>query len=102
MSIAQRKPMHPGIFIKRVYLAPHAISSNALARQLKVSTALVSRLLNGRAGLSCETALKLFRVLGRSPESWLLMQNSYDLWQAKQAINLWEYQQLRLVSDSPK
>ena len=98
MSIEQHKPMHPGAFIKRVYLEPNEIGSNELARQLKVSTGLMSRLVNEKTGLSSEMALKLSKVLGRSPESWLLMQDNYDLWQAKQVIDLGDYQPLKLAS----
>ena len=98
MSIEQHNPMHPGAFIKRVYLEPNEIGSNELARQLKVSTGLMSRLVNEKTGLSSEMALKLSKVLGRSPESWLLMQDNYDLWQAKQVIDLDDYQPLKLVS----
>ena len=98
MSIEQHNPMHPGAFIKRVYLEPNEIGSNELARQLKVSTGLMSRLVNEKTGLSSEMALKLSKVLGRSPESWLLMQDNYDLWQAKQVIDLDDYQPLKLAS----
>tara|TARA_B100000768_G_C11052612_1_gene278999 strand:+ start:32 stop:331 length:300 start_codon:yes stop_codon:yes gene_type:complete len=97
MSIAQHNPMHPGAFIKRVYLEPNDIGSNALARQLKVSTGLISRLVNEKTGLSSEMALKLSKVLGRSPESWLLMQDNYNLWRAKQVIDLNDYQPLKLA-----
>ena len=90
--------MHPGAFIKRVYLEPNDIGSNALARQLKVSTGLISRLVNERTGISSEMALKLSKVLGRTPESWLLMQDNYNLWQAKQVIDLNDYQPLKLTS----
>ena len=98
MSIEQHNPMHPGAFIKRVYLEPNEIGSNELARQLKVSTGLMSRLVNEKTGLSSEMALKLSKVLGRSPESWLLMQDNYDLWRAKQVIDLDDYQPLKLAS----
>ena len=98
MSIEQHNPMHPGAFIKRVYLEPNEMGSNELARQLKVSTGLMSRLVNEKTGLSSEMALKLSKVLGRSPESWLLMQDNYDLWQAKQVIDLEDYQPLKLAS----
>jgi addiction module HigA family antidote len=64
--IEQNNPMHPGAFIKRVYLEPHDIGSNELARQLKVSAGLVSRLINEKTGVSSEMALKLSKVLGRS------------------------------------
>ena len=98
MSIEQYNPMHPGAFIKRVYLEPNHLGSNELARQLKVSTGLVSRLVNEKTGLSPEMALKLSRVLGRSPESWLLMQDNYDLWKARQVIDLTDYQPLKMAS----
>jgi addiction module HigA family antidote len=97
MNIEQNNPMHPGAFIKRVYLEPHDIGSNELARQLKVSTGLVSRLINEKTGVSSEMALKLSKVLGRSAESWLLMQDNYDLWQAKKVVDLNEYQALKFA-----
>ena len=58
----------------------------------------MSRLINGKTGISSEMALKLSKVLGRSPESWLLMQDNYDLWQAKQVIDLSGYRRLKLTS----
>ena len=97
MGIVQYDPMHPGAFIKRVYLEPNNIGSNELSRQLKVSAGLVSRLVNGKTGLSSEMALKLSKVLGRSPESWLLMQDNYDLWHARKLITLDDSQQLKLA-----
>ncbi|MCU7893474.1 MAG: HigA family addiction module antidote protein [Candidatus Thiodiazotropha sp. (ex Ustalcina ferruginea)] len=93
----QHNPMHPGAFIKWVYLEPNNIGSNELARQLKVSTGLVSRLVNEKTGVSSEMALKLSKVLGRSPESWMLMQDNYDLWQAKKVVDLNEYQALKFA-----
>ncbi len=92
MTIQQHNPMHPGSFIKRVYLTPFGIASNELARKLQVSTGLVSRLLNSKTDISPAMALKLSKVLGRSPESWLLMQDNYDLYQAKKEIDLQKYE----------
>ena len=91
MNIDQHKPMHPGEFIKRVYLTPFQIGSNELARKLQVSPGLVSRLVNKKTDVSPAMALKLSVVLGRSPESWLLMQDNYDLWKARKEINLNNY-----------
>jgi antitoxin HigA-1 len=88
MTITQHNPLHPGAFIKRVYLDPFNVGSNELARKLQVSAGLVSRLLNGKTDLSPSMALRLSKVLGRSPESWLLMQDNYDLWHARQEIDL--------------
>jgi addiction module HigA family antidote len=92
MTIQQHNPMHPGSFIKRVYLTPFNIASNELARKLQVSPGLVSRLLNGKTDISPAMALKLSKVLGRSPESWLLMQDNYDLYQVKKEIDLKKYE----------
>jgi addiction module HigA family antidote len=92
MAIVQHNPMHPGAFIKRVYLMPFNVGSNELARQLKVSAGNVSRLLNGKTDVSPSMALKLSKVLGRSPESWLLMQDNYNLFQARQNIDLASYE----------
>ncbi len=91
MVIQQHNPMHPGVFIKRVYLDPFSIGSNELARKLQVSPGLVSRLINGKTDVSPAMALKLSVVLGRSPESWLLMQDNYDLSKARKEINLNSY-----------
>ena len=88
MTIQQHSPMHPGAFIKSVYLQPFDVGSNELARKLQVSPGLVSRLLNGKTDVSPAMALKLSKVLGRSPESWLQMQDNYDLWQARKEVDL--------------
>ena len=102
MSITQHNPMHPGAFIRRVYLIPNNIGSNVFASQLNVSNALVSRLVNEKVNLSPEMALKLSQVLGRSPESWLMMQNNYDLWQAKQKVDLSDYKKMTLNKEALK
>lgn len=92
MEIQQYNPMHPGEFIKRVYLIPFNIASNELARNLQVSPGLISRLINGKTDISPAMALKLSKVLGRSPESWLLMQDNHDLWLARQKIDIENYE----------
>ncbi len=88
MNIQQYNPMHPGEFIKRVYLSPFGVGSDELARRLQVSLGLISRLLTGKTDISPAMALKLSKVLGRSQESWLLMQDNYDLWNARKEIDL--------------
>ncbi|THB75815.1 MAG: addiction module antidote protein, HigA family [Desulfobacteraceae bacterium] len=97
MTIQQHNPMHPGAFIKRVYLDPFKIGSNELARRLQVSSGLISRLINGKSDVSPAMALKLSVVLGRSPESWLLMQDNYDLWKARQEIDLSNYDMIEFA-----
>ena len=97
MVIQQHNPMHPGAFIKRVYLQPNNIGSNELALKLKVSPGLISRLINGKTAVSPAMALKLSVVLGRSPESWLLMQGNYDLWKARRKVDLNNYKTIEFA-----
>jgi addiction module HigA family antidote len=53
-----------------------------------VAPSTLNRILKSQSGISPEMALRLSKALGRSPESWLVMQNAYDLWQAKQTVEL--------------
>jgi addiction module HigA family antidote len=68
-------PPHPGEFIREVYVDPLEIRSRAVAAKLKVSPSTFSRLLSGQSSVTPEMALRLSKTLGRSPESWLAMQN---------------------------
>ncbi|NPA71574.1 MAG: HigA family addiction module antidote protein [Gammaproteobacteria bacterium] len=90
-------PPHPGAFIQAVYLTPFNISIRYLAKQLNVSSSTLSRVIKGQSSLSPEMALKLSKAIGRPPESWLSMQDHYDLWQAKQHVNLSQITPLEFV-----
>ena len=81
-------PPHPGEFIREVYLEPNGITGRQLAAKLGVSPSTLHRVLQGMSGISPEMALRLSKALGRSPESWLSMQDNHDLWQARQSVNL--------------
>jgi addiction module HigA family antidote len=81
-------PPHPGEFIREVYLEPNDITGRQLAAKLGVSPSTLSRVLQGTSGISPEMALRLSKALGRSPESWLTMQDNHDLWQARQTVDL--------------
>lgn len=86
--MAMHNPPHPGEFIREVYLEPFEITGRQLSASLGVSPSTLNRILNGSSGISSEMALRLSKALGRSPESWLAMQDNFDLWQARQSINL--------------
>ena len=90
-------PPHPGEFIREVYLEPLNISFRLVAEKLKVSPSTFHRLVKGQSNISSEMALRLSKTLGRSPESWLAMQDNYNLWQAKQRVNLDEVEVLEIV-----
>ena len=76
-------PPHPGEFIREVYLQPFGITGRQLSSKLDVSPSTLNRILKGSSGVSSEMALRLSKALGRSPESWLIMQDNYDLWHAR-------------------
>jgi addiction module HigA family antidote len=90
-------PPHPGEFIREVYLEPLGISYRTVAAKLKVAPSTFNRLIKGQSNISSEMALRLSKTLGRSPESWLIMQNNYNLWQARQTINLDEVEELTIA-----
>jgi antitoxin HigA-1 len=86
--MALHNPPHPGEFIREIYLDPHGLSIRALADSLGVAPSTLTRVVNGQSGVSPEMALRLAKALGRSPESWLAMQHSHDLWKARQSVDL--------------
>ena len=86
--MAMHNPPHPGEFIRNVYLEPFGITSRRLAAQLGVAPSTLNRMINGTSGISPGMALRLSKALGRSPESWLAMQNGFDLWQVRNTSDL--------------
>ena len=88
---------HPGEFIRAVYLEPLNVSYRAVALKLHVAPSTFNRLVQGRSNISSEMALRLSKTLGRSPESWLTMQSNYNLWQARQHVNLDEVEKLAIA-----
>lgn len=91
-------PLHPGEFIQEVYLNELHVSARTVAAKLKVSPSTFTRLLNGTSSVTPEMALRLSKTLGRTPESWLAMQNNYDLWQLRQRLNMDEVEKLEFVT----
>lgn len=96
--MSMHNPPHPGEFIREVYLEPLEISSRVVAAKLKVSPSTLTRLLSGQSSVTPAMALRLSKTLGRSPESWLAMQSSYDLWQLRQRLDLNEVETLELAA----
>ena len=90
-------PPHPGEFIREVYLDSLKVSYRTVAMKLNVSPSTFNRLIRGQSSISSEMALRLSKTLGRSPESWLTMQNNYDLWIARQKINLDKVEKLAVA-----
>ena len=88
MAIQQHNPPHVGGLIFRTYIEPFDnVSANKIADALGVARSTFSRLLNGISDLSPEMAVRLSAVLGGSAESWLRIQENYDLWRAREKVN---------------
>ncbi|PPD49501.1 MAG: addiction module antidote protein, HigA family [Methylobacter sp.] len=80
----QHNPPHPGEVLKDGVFTDNKLSIKKFAEQIGVTRAALSRVLNARAAISPDMALRLADALGGSAESWLHMQANYDLWQARQ------------------
>lgn len=74
-------PPHPGEVLQDTVLRTMTVTE--LAKRLEVSRVALSRVVNGRAAVSAELAIRLAAALGGSAESWMRMQVSYDLWHAQ-------------------
>lgn len=76
-------PPHPGEILRELCLTPLGLTVTDAARALGVSRKTLSSILNGRAGISAEMAVRLSIAFNTTPESWLTQQVQYDLWQAE-------------------
>jgi addiction module HigA family antidote len=84
MSMARKPeergvPIHPGEFLREDFLAPLGLSANALAIALRVPVTRISEIVRERRGITADTALRLARYFGTTPDFWMKMQMSYDL-----------------------
>jgi addiction module HigA family antidote len=77
-----RAPVHPGEMLLEEFLKPLGISQNEFARRIGVSFPRLNEIINGKRGVTVDTALRLSQVLGTAPGFWLNMQQDWDLWHA--------------------
>ncbi len=73
------KPPHPGETVEEEYLVPLGMSVNALAKELGKNAACLNEIVHGRRGVSADTALRLARYFGTTPELWLNLHAFYEL-----------------------
>ena len=97
--MSMHKPPHPGEFILGTYLEPFRLSGRFLAERLNVAASTLNRVLKQQSGVSPEMALRLSIALGRSPESWLAMQDAYDLWNTKKSVKLGRIDRIELDAE---
>ena len=77
-------PPHPGEILSGLWLEPLELSITRAAENLDVSSKMLAEIVNGRAPISPEMAMRLEIALGKSAESWLAHQAAFDLWQVNQ------------------
>jgi addiction module HigA family antidote len=79
---AHRRPTHPGEMLLEEFLKPLGMSQSELAKRIGVSYVRVNELVNGKRGLTPDTALRLSRLFGNSVAFWLNGQLECDMWDA--------------------
>lgn len=79
------RPIHPGEILKEEYLVPMGMSANALAKALKVPASRIGDIVLERRGVTPDTALRLAQFFGGDAQSWLNLQQAYDLKIAKKS-----------------
>jgi len=81
-------PVHPGEVLKTLFMQPLEIGVKELAGYLDVTPKTISALVNGHQGISVEMALRLSKTFNTSTDVWINMQKDYDLWKAREWVNL--------------
>ena len=79
-------PPHPGEVLRDGVFTDTGLTVTDFAERLGITRVSLSRVLNGKAGISADMAVRLAAALGGKAESWLHLQASYDLWQAKKKL----------------
>lgn len=82
------KPSHPGEVLQELYLAPLELSAIALAKRIHVPRTRIERLVKGETALSADTAMRLAKVFGTTPEYWMNLQRAWDLARARETIDV--------------
>jgi addiction module HigA family antidote len=82
----RRVTTHPGEMLREEFLVPLGMSQNALAMKIRVPATRIGDILHGRRGITPDTALRLARFFGNSPEFWLNLQQMHDLSKARMEL----------------
>ena len=90
MRIKKRTPTHPGGILRRQYIEPLSLTISELANTLGVSRKTLSKIVNEHGSITPDMALRLSKAFHTTPELWLNLQQSYDLWQASHKSDDWK------------
>ena len=86
MARNKMRPIHPGEILREEFLIPLEMSAHALSQAIRVPATRVNDIVNGRRGVTADTALRLARYFGNSAEFWLNLQAAYDLRTAERDV----------------
>ncbi len=90
-----RTPTHPGEVLLEEFLEPYGLTQKELARRIGVSYPRVNELIHGKRGVTPDTALRLAKLFGTTPEFWLNLQLAHDLYRARQSADHEDIRPLR-------
>ena len=90
-------PSHPGEVLAELYLKPLGMSAIVLAKRLNVPRTRIERLVRGETSLTVDTAMRLARFFGNTPEFWMNLQRAYDLARARETVDLTDITPLEAV-----
>lgn len=92
------EPLHPGEVLKEAYLETLGLSITDTAKALKVTRKTLSSIINKKSGISPVMAVRLSKAFDTTPQLWLNIQQSYDLWNAVQNTDIEDVNILRAAS----
>lgn len=93
-----RAPTHPGSMLLEEFLKPIGMSQTDLAKRIEVSFPRINELVNGKRGVTPDTALRLSQLFGTTAEFWLHGQSNWDLWHAMRSPKLKQIRRIKPVS----
>ncbi|WP_445143614.1 HigA family addiction module antitoxin [Dyella sp. Tek66A03] len=79
-------PIHPGEILAEEFMKPLELSANALARSIDVTPMRINEIANGKRGITADTALRLSRYFGTTPDFWMNLQQRFDLETARHQL----------------
>ena len=86
----QVRPSTPGEILKELFMEERGITITALAESMGLTRKHISGIVNGRVAVTADTATKLARVFGTTPQLWLNLQNAVDVFDSQQRLKKWK------------
>lgn len=87
MIPTNRQPTHPGEILLEEFLKPMGVSQVEFANNINVPIQRINTIINGKRGITAETAILVSKQLNTTPEFWMNLQTAYDLYTAKHKLN---------------